>query len=259
LRHIAFALSADLRALRRGPDVAERVGVTASRTFLSVALGLLGLVAGCVVSPQPSPPDFTLTGDLIGLTPVEAATDTLVGFSAAPGTVHPAQGVVVVTNLDAHDAPSFAQVKPDGSFAIALSGGSGQSFRFQAKSGDVRSQPFDLVVAPSGDGITALTAGPACLAVTPALWLSLDGAGDARSLVIENKCAGAVALAAPHLRRGLAGFSFSPTAPLTLLAGGSSTLTVHGGAGAEVEDVLDLDVTGPTLDHRAVTLTIPDR
>jgi hypothetical protein len=224
-----------------------------------MVFGLWVAAAGCVVSPQPSPPDFTLEGDHIGLLPGADLVGTLVDFSAGPGAVRPAAGVVVVTNLDTHDAPSFAQVQPDGSFEIGVPGLSGQSFRFQAKNGSVRSEPFDVVVASSGEGVTALDASASCLAIDPALWAALDGAGDARSLVIRNTCTGTIALAAPHLRRGLAGFSFSPTAPFTLAAGATTTVTVHAADGAEVEDVLYLDVTGPSLEHRAVTLTVPDR
>jgi hypothetical protein len=219
---------------------------------------LAAVAAGCVVSPQPSPPDLVLDDDRIGLHPSPALVTTVINFEAAPGAVHPAEGVVVVTNLDTTEAPSFAKVQPDGSFAIAVPGQAGQTFRFQAKSGDVRSQPADFVVGTGGEAIDKAVEGPACLALDPARWIALGGISAARSIVIHNQCSDAVSLGAPHLRRGLAGFSFTPTTPVTIAAGGVATLTVKAGAGAETEDVLLLDVTAPELSHRAITLTVPD-
>jgi hypothetical protein len=234
----------------------------ASRVVISMCLGLLVAgVAGCVVSPQPSPPmePPTLDGGLIGLRSSEALLDTdFVGFEGGPGAVDPPEGVVIVTNLDAGDAPSIASVAKDGSFAIAVPGHPGQRFRFQAKRESARSEPFDTVVSSSGQVVDDLAAAVACLAVKPARWVALDDRTDARSIVLRNTCSGAVAIDAPRLRRGLAGFSFSPTSPIGLAAGEVATLTVHGGEGAELEDVLILDVAAPSAEIRAITLTVPD-
>lgn len=227
--------------------------------FLGFLTALATAGAGCVVSPQPSPPDLVLDGDRIDLHPGTGLVSTLIDFSGGPGAVHPAEGVVVITNLDTTEAPSFAKVQPDGSFALAVPGQPGQTFRFQAKSGNLRSQPADFVVSTGGEAIDTAVEGPACLALDPSRWIALDGASDARSIVIRNQCSGAVSLGAPHLRRGLAGFSFTPTTPLTIAAGDVATLTVKAGAGgAESEDVLLLDVTAPSVTHRALTLTVPD-
>lgn len=216
--------------------------------------------ASCVVSPQPSPPDVILDDDRIGLTPGVEGFASVIGFEAAPGTVKPAQGVVVITNLDADDAPSFAKVEPDGSFAVAVPGQSGQTFRFQAKNGAARSEPVDVAVNTSGTAIdTATAVAPSCLVLDPSGWLALDGAADARSLVIRNDCGVSATIAAPRLRRGLGAFSFSPTTPITVPAGGVATLTVHAGSGAETEDVLILDVKTPAPGRRSITLTVPDR
>lgn len=226
---------------------------------LALLLGFLAAVAaGCVVSPQPSPPDLVLDDDRIGLHPGMGLVSKVIDFEGAPGTVHPAEGIVVITNLDTTEAPSFAKVQPDGSFTIAVPGVAGQTFRFQAKNGSVRSQPADFVVNTGGEAIDTAVEGPACLAFDPARWIALDGVSDARSIVIRNQCSGAVSLGAPHLRRGLAGFSFTPTTPVTIAAGSVATLTVKAAAGAETEDVLLLDVTAPALSHRAITLTVPD-
>lgn len=226
---------------------------------LALLAVLAAAAASCVVSPQPSPPDVILDDDRIGLTPGVEGFASVIGFAAAPGTVKPAQGIVVVTNLDADDAPSVAKVQPDGSFVIAVPGVSGQTFRFQAKNGDARSQPVDIAIDSSGTKATDLSVTPSCLVLDPASWIALDGVADARSIVIQNQCTTAVAIAAPRLRRGLGGFSFSPTTPITVPAGGVATLTVHAGNGVETEDVLLLDVTAPAPTRRAITLTVPDR
>lgn len=229
----------------------------ASRFVL--CLGLLGaLAAGCVVSPQPSPPDAILDGDRISLTPGVELVASVTGFFAEPGAVSPPKGQVLVTNLDGSDAPSVADVQPDGSFAIAVPGVSGQRYRFQVKDGDIRSQPFDLEVSSSGFTAEDLAGEATCLVLTPATWAKLDGPGDARSIVLRNKCEENVAIDAPRLRRGLAAFSFSPTKPLELGPGEMTTLTVHVGSGPESEDVLFLDVTKPDAARLAVTLTVPD-
>ncbi|MFT3767122.1 MAG: Kazal-type serine protease inhibitor family protein [Minicystis sp.] len=189
----------------------------ASRFLFNLGLGLLAagaLVAGCVVSPQPSPPDLVLQGRLIDLNPGVELAKNVIGFHAGPGAVSPAQGVVIVTNLDASDAPSVAVVQKDGSFDIAVPGQPGQAYRFQAKAGDTRSKPFDLDVAVDSSGVTSdLNTGSGCLVAEPAIWIALDGPGATQDLRVKNTCTGSVTVAAPHLRRGLAGFSFSPAAP----------------------------------------------
>ncbi len=225
-----------------------------------IGLGLLAALAtSCGVSPQPSPPDVIFDGEGLGLTPAIELISSVVGFEAAPGTVTPADGEVIVTNLDTTGAPSVVTVRPDGGFTLAVPGIAGQTFRFQAKSGDARSEPFDLSVSLSGQGVSASQSEPPCVVFEPARWVSLDGLGDARSVVLRNQCAAAVSTKAPRLRRGLAGFSFSPTPPITLGPGEQTTLTVRAGDGNEVEDVVLLDVTTPFPARRALTLTVPDR
>lgn len=224
-----------------------------------LCLGFLGaLAAGCGVSPQPSPPDAILDGDRIGLTPGVELVASVTGFAAEPGTVSPPRGKVLITNLDGSDAPSTTDVQPDGSFTIAVPGVAGQTYRFQVKDGDTRSQPYDLVVSSSGTTATNVELAPTCLVAKPARWAKLDGPGDALSIVLHNQCDTPVAIATPRLRRGLAGFSFSPTKPLDVAPGELATLTVHAGGAGETEDVLLLDVTAPAASRRAITLTIPD-
>lgn len=234
-----------------------RFGSLLRSTFGLLAAGALAL--GCVVSPQPSPPEAQLSGSLIGLAPAESLVADVIAFEGGPGAVKPAHGVVLVTNLDSDDAPSQTDVQPDGSFLIGVPGVVGQRFRFQIKDGDTRSQPFDLGLDSTGTTADAIVAQPSCFTVDPARWAALDGAFGERALTLHNGCAGAVSIAVPHLRRGLAGFTVFPAAALTLAAGEDRALTVRAGDGAEVEDVLYLDVTAPTVAQRAVTLTVPDR
>ncbi len=220
---------------------------------------LMGLGVGCIVSPQPSPPfEVAFEGDRIGLTGGIELTSNVVGFHAEPGTVDPPEGEVIVTNLDATDSPSVAKVQLDGSFDVAVPGQPGQRFRFQAKVGDARSEPFDLAVDSTGSVVSAVTPTSACLTIAPAAWAAFDGAGDARSLVIKNTCGETASIDTPQLRRGRAGFTFSPTDAIDLADGETATLTVVAGGASELEDVLLLDVAGPAPELRAITLTLPD-
>lgn len=231
---------------------------TSCKSWLAVALATL--VAGCVVSPQPSPPgsDPSIDGDGIGSVELAEALDqsNLLSFEAAPGTVDPAEGVVIVTNLDNTDAPSVAAVEADGSFTIALPGFPGDTVRFQVKSGAKRSQPFDVVVGADRVTLTEPAPLPSCLTIDPARWVALDGEGDARNVLVANDCSFSVQIGAPSLRRGKAGFSFSPTQPVPLNPGQTAFFTVRAEAvTGEPEDVLFLDLVGPDVPRQALTLT----
>lgn len=226
---------------------------------LAMALGLAAALAGCIVSPQPSPPEPELDGFGVGLGPSPELLTDQITFTADPGTVDPAEGVVVVTNLETDDAPSLATVEPDGSFAIAVRGALGDTFRFQAKVASERSEPVDLRVDAQGLGLTPAEDALPCLVVEPATWIALDGGTDAQSLVVRNDCDVAVSVAAPRLRRGRGPFTFSPTSPLELAPGDATTITVRAsGGGSEREDVLFLEIASPTPARRALTLTLPD-
>lgn len=231
---------------------------TSLKSWLAVAFTTL--VVGCVVSPQPSPPgsDPSLDGDGIGTVELTETLDqsNLLSFEAAPGTVDPAEGVVVVTNLANSDAPSLAAVAADGSFTIALAGFPGDTVRFQVKSGAKRSQPFDIVVGADRVTLTEPAPLPGCLTIDPARWVALDGEGDARNVLVSNECAFSVQIGAPSLRRGKAGFSFSPTQPVSLNPGQTAFLTVRADVVTdEPEDVLFLDLAGPDVPRQAITIS----
>lgn len=215
-------------------------------------------IAGCVVSPQPSPPVDApeLDGGLVsvGLTPESLLESVTV--TGAPGTVDPAEGTVIVTNLDRDDAPSLAPVRPDGSFEIVVGGAVTEVLRLQVRAQDARSAPVDLLLDGSVSGLAPAPVDLACLTIEPDLWMALDGQGDARSLVVTNDCTDAVTIAAPRLRRGLAGFTFAPTAPFELAVGETTTVTVRSTASTqEDEDVLFFEIVAPTAGRRAITIT----
>jgi hypothetical protein len=242
-----------------GTGVALMPVVLRRTAFLRCSLPLAVLVAACGVSPQPSPPISDppeLDGGLvsIGVSP-EGVTDS-VSIYGGPGTVDPPEGVVVITNLETDDAPSIAPVQPDGSFEILLNGATSDILRLQVDADAGRSEPVDLRITGVDTGVEPAPIDFDCLVLEPALWLPLDGEGDVRSIVLENGCADAITIAAPRLRRGQAGFTFSPTAPLDLAAGASVTITVRAAAAqAEDEDVLFFEIVSPTAGRRAVTVT----
>ncbi|MGK4005836.1 hypothetical protein WMF31_24635 [Sorangium sp. So ce1036] len=226
----------------------------------AIAALLAVLVGGCVVSPQPSPPvhDPVLNGGLLGGTSDFTVLQEQVLLQGKPGAVQPAEGVVVVTNLDAADPPGIAEVNGDGSFQITLRGTTEHLLRIQAKHGERRSPPMDtkIVDLPFDPQATRRAHLP-CLQVEA--WVSLEGIADARDAVVRNDCAEEVSIAAPRLRRGGGPFSVSPSAPFVVPAGGSIAVTVRAdGDGDELEDVLFLDITAPEAGRRALTLTLPD-
>jgi len=228
-----------------------------TRTLWAFAI----FAAGCVVSPQPSPPLDEPSIDDDGFSVIETGAEDanmFVSFSAAPGTVDPPEGDVIVTNLDNDDAPSVASVNDDGSFTIALAGLPTDVIRFQVKQ-TLRSQPIDLAIDATAQGITVVEDSPSCFVIEPARYVPLDGAGDARSVVLRNECEDSVRIDAPRLRRGQASFTFSPTDSFTIEPGEVTFITIRvEGSDGEVEDVLFLDVIEPEVTRRAITLTVPD-
>ncbi|NUP11331.1 MAG: hypothetical protein HOW73_35240 [Polyangiaceae bacterium] len=234
------------------------------RRVLTLLAAPLALVA-CVVSPQPSPPDPDLSGDGIELLdPGTEELDGFLAFEAAPGSVTPAGGVVIVTNLDGTDAPSTVPVRDDGSFAVALPGFPNNVVRFQVDNDGARSEPIDLAVDATGQNASIVDDEPACLRIDPSRFLPLDGAGDTQTIVLTNDCADTIQIDAPRLRRGRAPISFSPTQPFDIAPGENGFVTVRALGEAEVpganetEDVLFFEIVGPTPARRAVTVTLPD-
>lgn len=217
------------------------------------------LLGGCVVSPQPSPPvhEPILDGGLIGV-PESFVQQDQISLQGQPGAVEPAEGVVLVTNLDSLDAPVLAEVADDGSFLVTLTASEEHVLRIQAKQGERRSAPVDVVLAGSPiSGTHRVLDHLPCLEIDT--WVSFEGGAGARDVAVRNTCAEDVAIEAPRLRRGAAPFSVSPAAAFVVPAGETGLVTVRAdGGGVEREDVLFLDVTSPEPGRRALTLTLPD-
>lgn len=219
------------------------------------------LTASCVVSPQPIPPadEPDLDGDGIGVVDTSAEdVQSFISFEAAAGTVDPAEGDVIVTNLETSDAPSIVSVASDGSFSVSLAGAPTDVVRFQVKQA-VRSQPVDVRIDATAQAVEVVEDTPSCFVIEPARYAPLGGAGDTLSLVLRNDCETNVRIDTPRLRRGQASFTFSPTDSLDIQPGGVSFITVQReSSDGEVEDVLLLDVIEPEPTRRAITLSIPD-
>ncbi|WP_437562079.1 hypothetical protein [Sorangium sp. So ce542] len=214
------------------------------------------LLGGCVVSPQPSPP--VLDGALVGVKDEPMVLVDQIALEGKPGAITPAEGVIVVTNLDTLDAPVVADVNPDGSFIATVMARTEHVLRMQVKQGELRSEPADLRLAGPSSTEKTLDHLP-CLELTPGAWVTFEADGGARDVVVRNGCAEGVSIEAPRLRRGAAPFSVSPEAPFVVPPGGSTVVTVRAdGDGDEREDVLFLDVTAPEPGRRALTLTLPD-
>lgn len=223
------------------------------------ALGLFA--ASCVVSPQPIPPgdEPALDGDGIGVIDTSAEDSmSFISFNAVPGTVDPAKGDVIVTNLETADAPSVVSVASDGSFSVSLAGAPTDVVRFQVKQA-LRSQPVDLRIDATAQAVEVVDDTPSCFVIEPARYAPLEGAGDTLSLVLRNECETDVRIDPPRLRRGQASFTFAPTGSISIEPGGVSFITVQrASSDGEVEDVLLLDVIEPEATRRAITLSIPD-
>ncbi|XXT23185.1 hypothetical protein WME94_16755 [Sorangium sp. So ce429] len=219
------------------------------------------LLGGCVVSPQPSPPvhDPILDGGLIGVSGEISILKNQISLEGKPGAVDPAEGLLVVTNLDTTDAPVLGEVNEDGSFLVTLTASAQEVLRLQVKQSERRSTPVDLLLAgsPAGSTERVLDHLP-CLEIEPRAWVALEGGG-ARDIIVRNTCADDVSVDAPRLRREGGPFSVSPAAAFVVPAGESTLVSVRAdGGGVEREDVLFLDVTAPEPGRRALTLTLPD-
>ncbi|WP_438029207.1 hypothetical protein [Sorangium sp. So ce233] len=211
------------------------------------------------MSPQPSPPvrEPILDGELVGV-PESFVQQDQISLLGQPGAVEPAEGVVLVTNLDSLDAPVLAEVDDDGSFLVTVTASEEHVLRLQAKQGERRSAPLDVVLAGSPiSGTHRVLDHLPCLETDT--WVSFEGGAGARDVVVRNTCAEDVAIEAPRLRRGAAPFSVSPAAAFVVPAGETALVTVRAdGGGVEREDVLFLDVTSPEPGRRALTLTLSD-
>lgn len=232
-----------------------------NRRLLSLWLVLASQVAGCVISPQPSPPEPSLDGDGIMFDGFATELDSsLIKVDAAPGTVDPARGVVRVTNLATSVLPNDAPVASDGSFSIAVGALDGDTLRFQVKDGNLRSQPVDFIANVAESRLDPVAfALRDCITIAEGDWIAFQEVGGQSLVVIQNECAESVSFDAPRLRRGTSRFSVMPSAAFSVDAGESVSLAVSATqSGAEREDVLLLRPAAPEVGLFAITLTLPD-
>ena len=220
------------------------------RSILAFALA----VAGCVGTPVPQPPaldppDATrIVHEMVGSVPE---------LRGEPGAAEPGTTLWIV-NLDRADDPVTAIVEPDGSFSVFVLAMAGEELRVQARDGDDRSRPLDLLV-PRGE-IARPTEG--CLALEPALELRLAdpvdvGATSAGTVRVSNECGAEVRLDAVELRRPSSAWTVETPGPVAIPAGGATDLRVRfapGSAGSD-EEILFLRVGAPDVDRRPITLS----
>jgi hypothetical protein len=221
--------------------------------------GVWLLASACgpgVATPMPEPPtvfDLTAVGQPSGL--VAAA-----GKEPDSKTIHvfedrlPAHSTVRVTNLDRMD-PTVAVDVPEGRGTdLIVSVIDGEELRFEAVTGELRSEPADAIFVLDDPLSGAFHLAPAerfaCLKLEPGYRLDITGATRA-TLSLENGCASPLTLDNPRSRLALPDFTLDTAPPIEVAAAASTELTVDFAPAAPGvrEDVLFIDVTldGTTL------------
>jgi hypothetical protein len=232
------------------------------RWWIVLGIGLASTALGCGVSPQPEPPSARpkLDADSVLFDPKTIIVDA-VAFIGEPGAVVPAEGDVVVINLDSTGPPVVRPVESDGSFQLVIAGKPDDEYRFQIRSPKGRSQPIDLV----GDVSGALL-GPVphpladCLTLTPALELEFASVKVAstleRTIVIRNDCASPLSFAASSFRTSIPAFVQVVAAPGSLAPGAQASVTLRFAPQSlgPVEEVFFVEVPLPDRDRRPISL-----
>ncbi|XXT25516.1 hypothetical protein WME94_10395 [Sorangium sp. So ce429] len=221
-----------------------------------LAVLLVAFVAGCGVNPIPEPPAAPELGDVLGDICMVCDTQT-VDLAGGPGSARNAD-VVWAVDLDGTAPPVVAEVGADGSFVLALDAYLGDEVRVQARRGEHRSAPADLVVA---DGVLERAPRPLadCFHVEAELELPDTAIGEVSTGVLRlvHDCAAPLAIDAIALR--------APAADLAL-QGGPAPVVVAPGEPLDVrvelrpraagprEEVLLIEASSPADTRRAVTL-----
>lgn len=221
-----------------------------------LALGVLAL-AGCGVDPLPEPPAAPkLVGDVV--TDACPVCDGQTRIHAGPGSVVDAD-TIWVADLDQPLPIVTAPVANDGSFEVFFDAIEGDELRLQARRGDLRSAPVDLLMPASG----VLEPAPRPLAdcFTLAAELALDDTAVAQSstatIRVEHTCSGALTVDSIALRAPSADLGVSaPGTPLVLAPGDFVDVAIdfHPTTTGLREEVLIVEVSAPAADRRAVTL-----
>ncbi|WP_437816345.1 hypothetical protein [Sorangium sp. So ce1078] len=222
-----------------------------------LAVLLVACVAGCGVNPIPEPPSApALAGDVVGAI-CDECDGAPMDVTGGPGSARDADAVWAV-NLDGTAPPAVAEVGADGSFALSLEAGLGNEVRLQARRGELRGEPVDLVAA---DGVLAGAPRPleGCFHVEPELALTDTAVGDVSAgvLRLEHDCAAPLAIDAIALRTPAPELSLQGAlAPVVLAPGEPLEVRVElrPRASGPREEVLLVEVSSPEVTRRAVTL-----
>ena len=211
----------------------------------SLALSCV-LLAGCIATPVPEPPNL----DLISF---EGGTGGI-PIVAGPGTVAGEVGVWIV-NVDGTSAPSITRSAADGSFSAFIDGMPGDELRLQVRTEDARSNPVD--VRPPA---TTATVHPLDACLTVPLELDLGeaptGTETRADLSVRNECSDPVRVALTDFRVDGGPFDVTFGAPLDIAPGAEAAVSfgVRPTAIGPVEAIARVSIDAPSAERRVVTL-----
>lgn len=205
------------------------------------------LLAGCLGTPQPDPPN--LDPDLLA-TGGERGEDVMV--IGGPGAVSPGGASLHLANLETADPVVVVAVGEDGAFSALLSATYADELRLWAVAGGDRSEPVDVVLTePIGLAPRPLAA---CFRSEPAL-AAVVAEGRELTVVLVNECDETVSVSRASLREPDAPFTVGP-APASIEPGGRADLAVSFAppSADPAEAILLVEVDAPEHDRRPVTL-----
>jgi hypothetical protein len=218
-----------------------------SRLFL---LGVF-VMSACIGTPQPDPPDLDLEGVP---SPWRGGTLDVIG---SPGNVRAGDALAWGVNLDTAEAPITAPLALDGTFRLFGLGYEGDTVRIEIRSGDVRSEPVDVVLAEARLTPIEPPLGH-CLELEPVLDLGAAPAAGTRidgMVLARSECTGELAI---EVRVRVAGPFEALSAPTVIAPGSDAVIAVRFTApasGSAFEEILFVEVASPVRDRRAVTLS----
>lgn len=214
------------------------------------------LLAGCVMSPIPEPPQATFIVDKV-ITENTQGMRSLGIITGDPGAASPVGATIRVFNLDAQYSPVDGQVEANGSFMLDLEVDEGDELRFQIITDEYRFDAIDLVAGPPNT-VPVLAERPLadCLLLEPAAEIDLAAT---QTVVVENTCENDVQLEAPSLRAPLTGIEIGSDRswPEVVTPGGSITVDVQVDPDWDIEDIFFITVITPELDRRPITFVPP--
>jgi hypothetical protein len=238
---------------------------TLTKRIMTVArwVGLSLVIASCSVSPRPEPPPVeqppTLDTDGVSLFVCGPSCDMAgVAIHGAPGTVSHTNARGWAVNLDQQSPPVSFEVEDDGGFKVGIEGTVGSEFRLQLQLGDLRSKPLDFVLSSESETqiIPSDRALSDCLTVDPPDSLGIPTPGPTLStLTVTNHCGEPVHVERVAMRVSDAAYAVrSAAGPFDLADGAASTVEVELTDATGDDEILFVEVSGPTYDRRPITL-----